>query len=321
MKKFCNIAVILAFLPLAASAQKTGTTHNCVIWLDGGATSLIGTMPQASPAWGGGGSLGLGYELQAHSFLFQTGLGARYTQDGLRINDGRFVLPDQYDSQGFKFNYIYEQSRRNDTYRNIEMDLPLLVGAQFNHFYFLAGAKIQFALYKNSSSKGYYSTLGEYIELIDPFEDMPNHKFFVDKPRSSSSVDHKASFNVAASAEIGGEFALSHTANKHESYMRIAAFIDFSLLDCHTRTHDPLLQLPSSFDPYAEGEKMIDDIFLTDYLHSDVGTSPIRSMMVGAKITFLISGKAKSACVICNGNYPTNQKNNLRRGTRILADW
>lgn len=319
MKRFQYIAVILAFLPLTVSAENH-VINKFVVTADAGGSTLIGTMPQASPNWGGGGSLGLGYELQKNNFIFQTGLGARFTQVGLRINDGKYVLYDQYDSQNFKFNYIYEESRRSDKYNNISMMLPIMFGANFNHVYFLLGAKAQFALYRGASTKGYYSTSGEYIELIDIFEDMPNHKFFVDKERSASLVDHTASFNVAAAAEIGGEFAIN-SYSKHTSSMRIAAFVDFSLLDCHKVTHDPLLQLPTGFNPMAPGEAMIDNIVINDYLHSNVGTSPIRQLMVGVKLTFLISGKAKPTCVICNGSYPTNQKSNQRRGTRIFADW
>ena len=289
--------------------------HSFVIWANGGVSNYIGSTPGAKIGLGGGGGLGIGYEWRgAGAFLFQVGVGGKYSQTALRIDDATFTLKDQLDPQavGGTFDYQYIQSNRNDRYTTIAAQIPLMVGAHVNHFYFLAGVKLNVNIVNSYQAQATYSAVGIYKEFYDPFASMPNHGFFTDyalstKDRTSMKI------NVAGSVELGGEFALNgDRGGNMDTYFRVAAFADLNILDDRIKSDNPMLSYPQQ---YTNNADMTSGLKMVDYLSSNAATSPVRNMLAGIKLTFVFASGIKYGCVMCTSGYPSDR--DRRRGSRL----
>jgi len=309
------LALLTAFiLPLSIAAENTGS-HCLAVWGEGGIANYIGKTPGAKATIGGGGGLGLGYEYRGQKFLLQTGVGALYTNTGLKINDNATTYTNQLiDDEGWVINkYTYYESKRRDDCSQVAMQVPLLFGAHFNYFYFLMGAKLNVNLYNQTKVKGTYRTTGYYEQFIDEFEDMDNHHFFSTGEVSTTSKN-SMKINVAASLELGAEFNIVQTRGKGNQYLRVAAFADFNILDDCKKSYKPLTDYPQTW----AGISKLQDIKQTNYLYSSSATNPLRQLVAGIKVTWLISSKVKYNCVICEGGYPSER--DRRRGSRIMIN-
>ncbi len=311
-KSLFLVLSLLLTLPVAA-ADNLGA-HSFVIWANGGVSNYIGSTPGAKMSLGGGGGVGLGYEWRGAALLLQTGLGAKYTQSGLRIDDTDFVLKDQFDAQAVDntFDFVYRQTNRRDSYNSLALQVPLLVGAHVSNFYFLIGAKLNVNILNSYKANANYSAYGLYKEFFDPFEAMPNHGFFTEQPLQTNGTT-AMKINVAGSLELGGEFALGEaTKGSTDNYMRIGAFADMNILDDRIGSGKELLSYPATYT----GNASINDLKMVDYLSSNAATSPVRNMLAGVKLTFIFASGIKYGCVMCEAGYPT--KRDRRRGSRLM---
>ena len=314
MKTKSFFILLLSVLPFAVFAKNDGGAHCFALWGEGGVANYIGKTTGAKAAIGGGGALGLGYEYRASRFLLQTGLGARYTNTGLKINDGNYDIFGQFDSENWEIEkFQYRERDRRDSYNQVALQVPILVGAHFDVFYFLVGAKLGVNVYNQTKATGNYRTLGYYDQFIDPFENMDNHKFYKEGPVTTTSTN-PLSINVAASAELGAEFKLSSQRGGSKKYLRVAAFVDFNLLDDTKKSANALITVPATY----AGISKLQDIKQVDYLHSSSATNPLRQLFAGVKLTFLISSKVHYDCVICQPGYPSDR--DRRRGSRVLMN-
>lgn len=315
MKHQHLIIALLALLPLTVTANDNLGAHGFVIWANGGISNYIGSTPGAKMGIGGGGALGLGYEWRGSAFLLQTGLAGKYAYSGLRIDDATYLLPNQLDPQAVDglFDYQYIQKNRKDSYTTITAQIPLLVGAHINHFYFLAGAKVNLNVINNFKAEATYSAVGIYKEFIDPLANMPNHGFFTDYAlKTEDKTTMKV--NVAGSVEIGGEMTLSGSGRSDaENYFRIALFADMNILDDRIKSSQPMLSYPQQ---YAANADMTAGLKMVDYLSSSAATSPVRNLFAGIKLTFVLSSGVKYGCVMCQSGFPTRR--DRRRGSRVM---
>ena len=315
MKHSHLIVALFALLPWTMTANDNLGAHSFVIWANGGISNYIGSTPGAKMDIGGGGALGLGYEWRGSAFLLQTGLAGKYAQSGLRINDATYLLPNQIDPQavGGTFDYAYLQKNRKDSYTTITAQLPLMVGAHINRFYFLAGAKVNMNVINNFKAEAKFSAVGYYKEFFDPFENMPNHGFFSDYALSTSDKT-TMKVNVAGSFEIGGEIPLgSASRSDSENFFRIAVFADMNILDDRMKSDKPMLSYPQQ---YASNADMTAGLKMVDYLSSNAATSPVRNLFAGVKLTFVLTSGVKYGCVMCQSGYPTRR--DRRRGSRVM---
>ncbi len=315
MKNKHLIVALFALLPLTVAADNNLGAHGFVVWANGGISNYIGSTPGAKMGIGGGGALGLGYEWRGTAFLLQTGLAGKYAQSGLRINDATYLLPDQIDPQAVdgRFDYQYIQKNRQDQYTTITAQIPLMVGAHINRFYFLAGAKINLNVINSYKANATYSAVGIYKEFIDPLANMPNHGFFTDYALSTSDKT-AMKVNVAGSFELGGEIPLVGSARSEaENYFRIGVFADMNILDDRMKSDKPMLSYPQQ---YASNADMTAGLKMVDYLSSNAATSPVRNLFAGIKLTFVITSGIKYGCVMCQSGYPTRR--DRRRGSRVM---
>ena len=316
MKHTHLIIALLALLPLTVTANDNLGAHGFVVWANGGISNYIGTTPGAKMGIGGGGALGLGYEWRGSAFLLQTGVAGKYAQSGLRINDATYLLPNQVDPQAVDglFDYQYIQKDRKDSYTTITAQIPLLVGAHINYFYFLAGAKVNLNVINNFKAEATFSGVGLYKEFIDPLANMPNHGFFTDY--SLKTEDRTTmKLNVAGSFELGAEIPLGGSARSDaQSYFRIAAFADVNILDDRMKSDRPMLSHPQQYNYQAP--EMTAGLQMVDYLSSNAATSPVRNLFAGVKLTFVITSGVKYGCVMCQSGFPTRR--DRRRGSRVM---
>ncbi len=307
-----HLAIILfCLLPVAAAAESALGSHCLALWANGGVAEYIGSTPQISKTLGGGGALGIGYEWRGRSILVQAGLGARYISAGFKADNAIYTLPNQYDSEGDLMDYQYLESKRRDSYNQLAVQIPVMVGVHANHFYFLVGPKVGLNILNQAKASGVYSAQGVYEMLIDPLAHMDNHMFFTDRELTSEQK-YGMKINVAGSLELGGEFTLSEGSNG-DTYMRIGAFADINILDDRATSNNPMLKTPAVFND----KDMLSEVKLTDYLHSSAATNQVRQLFAGIKLTFVFTSGVKYGCVMCDGGYPSAR--DRRRGSRLMV--
>lgn len=313
MKHTTIILSLLLLLPLTAAAEQLGS-HCLAVWGQGGVSSYVGKADMVKASLGGGGAIGVGYEYRGNKFLLQTGLAARYTNTGFNFKDNVFGVDGQFiDDEGWPIKrYEWQESNRRDSYDQVALQVPLMVGGHFNQFYFLVGAKLNVNMYNSVKVKGDYRSLGYYDQFIDPFENMDNHKYFTMGSLSGKNTS-PLSINAAAAVEIGGEFTIKDERGSGRQYLRVAGFLDFNLLDDSHRGYNDLITFPGRY----EDIKSLQDIRQQDYLHSAVA-NPMRQLFAGVKLTFLLSSKVRYNCVMCEGGYPSRR--DQRRGSRLLLN-
>ncbi len=174
MKRFLNIAVILA-ISISLFAQedaKKEPNHYANIYarvgyaatfdnlstVQNGATG-IGFHPIDKKLIGGpGAGLGLAYELEYGHFLFDAGIDFTWLQStstyALQVNRP-LALP--YPNMVYHYRYNDLRETRNLGYFGI----PIMAGAQFSRYYFLAGLKLGFGLLSNYTHKGTFDVVAQ----------------------------------------------------------------------------------------------------------------------------------------------------------------
>ena len=170
--------VLLSLLALCwtASAQEPGIHHFLNLYGKAGwAATLDGVNPydksvtaatlgnydvsDKSLFGGPGAGLGFGYELQAGHFLFDVGVEAEWMRSTTKY--GFAVNRDM--TSPYNMTYIYRFYDWRETRNGIYAGVPIMLGAQFNRFYFLVGAKASYGIY------GSYMNYGDYdVTAYDP---------------------------------------------------------------------------------------------------------------------------------------------------------
>lgn len=97
------------------------------LWGDLGEASLLSDISnvQNGASLGVGGGIGVGYELYANRFLLDVGVGINVSHSAFSLNPYAYTLPDQTDSEGDRFNYIFTLNDRQDAYTNTSLQIPL----------------------------------------------------------------------------------------------------------------------------------------------------------------------------------------------------
>ncbi|MBO7457439.1 MAG: OmpA family protein [Paludibacteraceae bacterium] len=113
---------------------------------------------------GPGAGLNITYNLEYGHFLFETGLDLRFLNSTSAYG---FQAQRTENTYGATYNYLFDDVREM---RNmLEFGLPLMLGAQFNRFYFLVGAKVHYGLPMGYSQKGKYDIVVNDPALLEPY--------------------------------------------------------------------------------------------------------------------------------------------------------
>ena len=299
-----------------------------------GEWSFLPSQSDYKASFGVAGGAGFLYELQYGSkysptqFLFDVGVGAiagmtSYSQS----ISSEAVLENQLDLDGEVFDYVYEVSDRHDEYKDLAVQVPLMIGVQHKKFYMLAGVKIYSHVLTKSYSTAMITTYGRYA-AFDDFRNMPEYQFFTDfqYPNGGKPVGVKTSLklDIDASLEVGGRLGLVTDASgfdvpKRKIEYRLAGFIDYGLLDIHYKREQlPIGALdangnvvPISSMEYNSGatapvyntRSMVDHLAMNDIMTTAGFADKVSNLLVGLKFTILFQLPEPGQCVICRDAY------------------
>ena len=113
---------------------------------------------------GAGAGLDVTYNLEYGHFLFETGLDFRFLNSASTYGFTATRLDNTY---GATYSYLFDNLR--ETRNMLEIGLPLMLGAQFNKFYFLVGAKVHYGLPLGYSQKGKYDIVVYDPAMLEPY--------------------------------------------------------------------------------------------------------------------------------------------------------
>ena len=210
---------------------------------------------------GVGTGIGIGYRYAYKHLLIDVGLGCDYRYRVNQLTDISDIEQPAVDEEGYDYMGLHTWSGRQNTWQNVGLNIPIMIGGEWNSVYFLVGAKLNVNVWGRTQEKGKYSLAADYDRYMDPFSGMSNHGYVTDEPYACAPTACSFSWDVRACAEVG--YCLSGPA----SYSR-------------TRSVSPRYYLGA----YAE-----------------YGIAPnnkiYNSLEVGAKLTILLPIKAKEACM------------------------
>lgn len=327
MKHFLHLSLILslflsfsAFADAAPQKKKKDNTwytkgpdiHYLTMWGGAGYSGLVGNYSTASLGkntrfaetfqqrfiGGGGGLLGVGYELHHNRFLFSVGPELRFFSSRNNIAYTADVIRDDYAT--ITQHYLFGDY--SETQAVGQVMVPIMFGGNFERYYFLAGAKVGYTFMGNYTQHGGLTTyVTEHLAIDDWVEqtahnwktaDIDEHPLYA----GGNKGKNKWGLDIALSAEFGvnlNEFFSDEWNKRNEELahpwrMRVGAFIDYGM---------PIL---SSSDK-QEGNHFADvpvinelgnehnpGMLTTRSLHqTDLADKSLSSLLVGVKFTAL----------------------------------
>ena len=201
-----------------------------------------------------GAQIGVGYEWQYNRLLLDIGAEFSYYAHRWNITD-QTILQRMMDTDGMIFDYVGNVTDRSDNFSSTSLRFPILAGAQFGKFYFLAGLVPDLHFTGTASATADLTTYGDYVEFYDYLVDMENHGFYTKGISNQQEMRYK--FDLMGHLELGVTFGEKHK-------YRLSAFAEVGMLDIAPRTDVGKLSDPdfSRFmqvtlnNPYVSNEGM-----------------------------------------------------------------
>ena len=235
LKRISALLLLIA-IQTAVTLANAQTSHSLMLWLDGGATSFFDNIEESKYAIGGGGGAGFGYELQHKHFLLDIGVGFEYGATNTYMHPYTIDIAGLVDSEGDTYTGHFTFDQRRDNSNLGYVNIPLLMGGRFNHFYFLVGAKLGVNLIYNASIQSDVTVKGTYDKYLGLWENMPNHNFgttelATESPIAFNSIDLKGSLEMGYRFDIKKPNEWSPTSPVS---FRIGGFIDYGILNANS---------------------------------------------------------------------------------------
>lgn len=325
MKKIYTIIQTLSLLLLVAVPTQAQVKHAVGIWGEvGEATMLTSSESQLKNSLGAGGAIGVNYELRAGKhFLLDLGLGGGLSHGLFAVRDSAAAVTGLIDEDGDPFTYLFAFADRQDSYTSVNLQVPVMLGAQFHRFYFLVGVKANLSLMTRTKQKMQLSTIGVYDEFIGDFENMPDHGFYNKQP-----MEQKGSINfrpdVMGSAEIGWRLGpiyneRGYDVPKQKIHYRLGLFADYGLFDIHFARSNQALSVPSDIQISTPAlaparvaanatPNMLDGVRVTDILSTKDAAKKVQNLMVGVKFAVYFTMPDKRHCVVCQDHKPVSHR-------------
>ena len=325
------------------------------------------------PSIGGAGTLTFQYEFQykPHAYspvtlLVDAGIGAKAGWTSFLKGRGRDLTDVLRNCEDFEpldpsllppgtpeptnlFSYYYELKNRQDNYLNVGLQVPLMVGLQYRHFYGLVGAKFNFNLFNRVHTMGDLSTYGIFNDYIHSkavpedyqWRNINGYQFFDNMPKDTTFAPTSPNtWSIDATIELG--YRLGDVSSetgfdipKRKIEYRIAAFADFGVTNWRKNANNNqlLLNRPEAYDVTAENyttdgsnRSMVGNVQPNDIMAVDkdamtgaslFGTMMVRNLFVGVKFTILFELPKPGECVICRDSYlPTDKSGFSGRGVK-----
>lgn len=287
------------------------STHYITVWGGGGYSGLLNNYPTATGGLnglplnpnkyfgtfdskfvgGGGGMIGFGYEWQYKRFILDVGPEFRVFSSSDKIlldspYNVDYIYTDVLGSWPMTNHYQFEKNYRENNVVG-QIMLPVMFGAKFEYWYFLAGAKVGYTLFDFWHQRGDLTTSVTDRMAIEDWYDLSQQYTTISYHQRSSDpgkVANKFGLDVAVSAEAGvniEDFLPSAWNNENNKrrfpyHFRVAAFVDYGVLNLNVSQGHALV---------AADETSV----TTGSLHaSEWATSRVNSLLVGVKGTFLL---------------------------------
>lgn len=298
---------------MGASAQKARAKNTFGISIGAGFSNLFFGNPfdsdnkVVSPLLGGGATIGFEYELEYKHLLVHTGFGIDYTMNNQQIEVEDFSVGIQ-EYPTMQYHYSISNYKERDTYG--VGYIPIKIGAKFDYWYFLVGAKIGLFSFANYCSSATDMTIWASDEdVIDPMTNLPTHHLQTYHAEIQAKFINMASFNAMLSAEIGVQLDSKlwrktkqrvladevHTTKANVHY-RLALFADYGLTNLHAYRANPI-----PYNGHKEGGLLqLKDVTQLD-AYSVLGYQPfqdraLNNLFVGVKLSIQFELPQKEAC-------------------------
>ncbi len=287
------------------------STHYITVWGGGGYSGLLNNYPTATGGLnglpinpnkyfgtfdskfvgGGGGMIGFGYEWQYKRFILDVGpeFRAFSSSDKILLDSPYnvdYIYTDVLGSWPMTNHYQFEKNYRENNVVG-QIMLPVMFGAKFEYWYFLAGAKVGYTLFDFWHQRGDLTTsvtdrmaIEDWYDLSEQYTTAPYHQ----RNSDPGKVANKFGLDVAVTAEVGvnvEDFLSSAWNNDNNKrrfpyHFRVAAFVDYGVLNLNVTQGTALVTADATS-------------VTTGSLHaSEWATSPVNSLLVGVKGTFLL---------------------------------
>ena len=316
--------LLLGTLFLHSNAARAQLYHQLGAAAYGGYSSMVSSADMASPGRGYHTTAGFVYELQYGHLLFQTGASFQWRSAGIHVADSSFLanngemmtgLGDMPGSEPEKFRLEIQTTERMDYERVGEMQIPMLVGGIYGHFYFLGGFKLDLPLFGVTRTHAHFTTIGHAPGLVSPITSMAFHGFVNDYPASvrgprlnTLPVDLMASFELGYNFSRTDDMVKEGERTVREMRMRIAAYADYSIIPQHRNSSLEAIHVPAGFlydvEHYEPAHILATESALDTYL---------ANFNVGVKFTILFGNKQRFKCLNCDAGVQANPYTGIRR--------
>lgn len=308
------------------TGQYSGEHYLFGFYSDCGYSAFTSVANGVSMAKGGGfGTFGFAFDYQNQIFLLHTGIGLRYQHVENRVADMSIMSYHVADSWTGTYDneycdVRYDFTNRVDYSQNLYAQIPFMMGAHVPYyagaFYFLAGAKMQYAFAGNTYSKAIGNTMAQYDRYMGVWVEMDNHGFRKDVPMTDKNDRLKLKFDLLASVELGYELANpEHRGYKIRTVkdwrLRFGLFCDYGMLSIMPGTGYSLITIPED-KPFDFCEFKMNHPFATALAEPNW----LRNLFVGVRFTALWGVKLPERCIMC---FPYRDERNLyewKRGGR-----
>lgn len=262
---------------------------------NGSATDAQGTMTNKFIG-GGGGMLGLGWEMHRKNFMF--GLGPEFRMftsiDKMQFSDpfntdhaSMLVWGKDYGAPNMIQHYNMPELTESQTVGQVT--LPILVGGEFDKFYFLAGAKVGYTLIGNWSQRAKLNTSVSVPAAVEDWTDLirrnqvtselANHPLYkgTAKGKNAWGLDLMVSAEAGINLNefFGDEWNAANEEKNHPWRFRLGAFVDYGIPLLSVSQNSPLVSAAA------------DGLSTTSLHQSSVAQSKLGSLLVGVKFTAL----------------------------------
>ncbi len=291
LKRISALLLLIA-IQTAVTLANAQTSHSLMLWLDGGATSFFDNIEESKYAIGGGGGAGFGYELQHKHFLLDIGVGFEYGATSTFMHPYTVDIAGLVDSEGDTYTGHFTFDKRRDISNLGYVNIPLLMGGRFNHFYFLVGAKLGVNLIYNANVQSNVTVKGTYDKYLGLWENMPNHNFgttelATESPIAFNSIDLKGSLEMGYRFDIKKPNEWSPTSPVS---FRIGGFIDYGILNANSGINNyGYATVPENGDV---GQISMNHVFVSNLAEEKL----INNFFLGVKFTILFRMPSPKDC-------------------------
>lgn len=247
-------AILLYCLVLLPLAAKTDVKYNSrhYITAEGGVgySALMHTIDNAP--WKGlaGGNLQVGYEWKYKRFLLHTGVELSSVNSVSVRGDFpetlNFLYQDALLPEGVLLTRTFDFVNFRERQYLGQLSIPLMAGARFGRFYFLAGAKLGWGVWHSAKTTASLTTTTIDPTLIGTMHDILPLDMYTGEVEAHRPFAIKAGIpNVMASAELGLYLddwmpktarALDNKRKSPVSY-RVSLFCDYGVTSCALAEH------------------------------------------------------------------------------------